>query len=69
MQVILTEQEYLKLKNQSDEDKKTYVKRVDVGIALIELDKKLRRFFDFSPVIETESEWRKAFEKFIKDIQ
>ncbi len=43
MQVILTEEEYLKLKNQSSEDRKTYVKRIDVAIALQELFDELNK--------------------------
>jgi hypothetical protein len=41
MQVILTEEEYLKLKNRSDEDRRTYVKKIDVVHALQELLKEI----------------------------
>jgi hypothetical protein len=72
MQVILSEDEYLKLKNQHDEQKKAYVKRIDVSMALEELLKDLfgtQRRYDpitFEPVTER---WKPAFDRFWERIE
>jgi hypothetical protein len=42
MQVILTEAEYLKLKNQHEDDKRMFVKKSDVYLSLEELVKELK---------------------------
>jgi hypothetical protein len=68
MQVILTEEEWLKLKRQSDEDKKTYVKRIDVGLALQELQKEIMSCSNGIAYFSHE-QWKKMFERFIERIQ
>ncbi len=72
MQVILTEEEWLKLKRQNDEDKKTYVKRIDVAIALEEMIKELSSNsqhlyhpITFQPVKE---QWARVISKFMERI-
>ena len=76
MQIILTEDEYLKLKHQSDEDKKTYVKRVDVSIALEEMVKEMLKLknvydpMDFRPVPRNvENDWKHLAQIFWENIE
>jgi hypothetical protein len=66
MQIILTEEEYLKLKNQSVEDKKTYVKRIDVSIALQELASELQKFGidSFAP-----NRWQDSLKRFMQKLE
>lgn len=62
MQVILTEEEYLKLKHQHDEQKRTYVKRIDVEMAFREMieelvgDRKNAHYdpLTFQPIVNTQ---------------
>jgi len=66
MQVILTEEEYLKLKNQTEADRQTYVKRIDVSLALQELMKDLellRKYQFYGP-----EQWNAPFKKFIDNL-
>jgi hypothetical protein len=67
MQVILTEEEYLKLKRQSDEDRKIYVKRIDVAMALQELEKELLMSVNGIPYFSHE-QWKKMFQRFVERI-
>lgn len=66
MQVILTEEEYLKLKNQSLEDKKTYVKRIDVALAFQEMVKELERCSGSSAF--DRPRWDGPFQRFIEKL-
>ena len=73
MHVILSEKEYLRLKYQSDEDKKIYVKRVDVAMALQELEEELRGMFTSSwggGIQENyvSPQWIKAFKDFVEKV-
>ena len=73
MQIILTEEEYLKLKRQHEEDKKIYVKRIDVMMALKELETELRGTMDpsinsFGMSYVPKEQWIKMFERFAEKI-
>jgi len=72
MQVILTEDEYLKLKHQSDDDKKNYIKRIDIVLALKELEEDLRKLIGIEHInsmmsysLRNDGEWNKIFQTFI----
>lgn len=68
MQVILTEDEYLKLKNQHEEQKKTYVKRIDVALSLQELFKEfvgaVRPSYDPVTFQRVIPDWQTSVDKF-----
>ena len=68
MQVILTEEEWFKLKRQSDEDKKTYVKRIDVALALKDLEQELRLSMSGGVPYLSEQSWKRMFERFVERI-
>ena len=71
MQVILTEEEYLKLKNQSSKDKETYVKRIDVAIALQEMVKELSETYrQFDPMFsnKTLTNWQGVMDRFMEKV-
>ena len=71
MQVILTEEEYLKLKNQSSEDRKTYVKRIDVALALKELFEDLNKQlpeYGYFRGMDSEKNLQKLFETFMEKL-
>ncbi len=72
MQVILTEEEYLKLKRQSDEDRKTYVKRIDVSLALEEMIKELVGCIkpSYDPLtFEKVVDWKRIIDQFHERIR
>jgi len=68
MQVILTEDEYLKLKHQHEETRKNYVKRIDVSLALQEMIKEIasQRSGVYDPITFQPSvaNWQKVIDKF-----
>lgn len=68
MQVILTEEEYLKLKNQHEEQKKTYIKRIDVAMSLQDMVKELveKRGFVYDPITfqPKANQWQEAIDHF-----
>ena len=73
MQVLLTEEEYLKLKNQSEEHQKTYVKRIDVQLSLTNMIKELveGRGFKFDPItlVPRTDEYKNAIKNFWERIE
>lgn len=69
MQVILTEEEYLKLKNQSEEDKRLFVKKSDVYHAAQEMVKEFQK--TLNPVFEPykSKEMETILRQFLKNIE
>jgi hypothetical protein len=69
MQVILTEEEYLKLKNRSDEDRKTYVKRINVSIALQEMLHEMSGQNRFFMELDSERILKELYSEFMRKIE
>lgn len=69
MQVILTETEYLKLKNQHEEDKKLFVKKSDVYHAAEEMVKDLRKMMNPSLSDYPGKEMESIIKRFLQNIE
>ena len=64
MQVILTEEEWLKLKNQRNVDNKDFIKRADIILALRELENDLRKYYTGGTIYADEA-WLNIFKRFV----